>query len=219
MLQGISPIIHLNKTLQNSEFTTTARTNDDGDLTGLFFCHSRSIKLLSSYHYILFLDCTYKTNKYKMPLLHIAGVTGANKSFSLAFCFLREETQEYYEWALKNLLNIFTSNEIPLPEVIITDREQALINSLSEIFSNAYHMLCIWHIEKNLVTNGAKHIKNKSLEHEMIKKWNQLIQLSSPSDLQSSFLRFSAQFGADFQVYMDSTWLLVAEKYSKAWTK
>jgi hypothetical protein len=97
MLQGISPIVHLNKTLQNSEFTTTARTDDDGNLTGLFFCHSCSIKLLCSYHYICFLDCTYKTNKYKMPLLHISGITGANKSFVLPFVF--------YAKKLKNTTN------------------------------------------------------------------------------------------------------------------
>ena len=63
LLQGISPIVHLNKTLQNFKFTTMARTDDDGNLTALFFCHSCSVKLLSSYHNILFLDCTYKTNK------------------------------------------------------------------------------------------------------------------------------------------------------------
>ena len=147
-----------------------------------------------------------------MPLLHIAGVTGANKSFSLAFCFLREETQNYYEWALRNLLNIFTSNDIPLPEVVIMDREQALINSLSRIFPNAYHMLCIWHIEKNLVTNGAKLIKDKFSEYEMIQKWNQVIQISSPSKFQSAFSHFSSQYGANFQKYMDSQWLPIAEK-------
>jgi hypothetical protein len=219
MLQGISPIVHLHQTLQKSDFTTAARTDDEGNLTALFFCHTRSVELLCSYHYILFLDCTYKTNRYKMPLLHITGITGTNKSFSLAFCFLRKETQDYYEWALQNLLNIFTSHEIPLPEVVITDREQALINSLSQTFPNAYHMLCIWHIEKNLVTNGTKYIKNKTSEHAMIKKWNDLIRLSSPSDFSASFSIFSSQFGAAFQKYMDSQWLPVAEKYLNAWTK
>jgi hypothetical protein len=76
-----------------------------------------------------------------MPLLHIAGVTGANKTFSLAFCFLAEETQTYYDWALQNLQNVFVSNNIPLPEVFLTNREQALINSLANIFPESYHML------------------------------------------------------------------------------
>jgi hypothetical protein len=80
-------------------------------------------------------------------------------------------------------------------------------------------MLCIWHIEKNLVTNGTKYIKNKTSEHAMIKKWNDLIRLSSPSDFSASFSIFSSQFGADFQKYMDSQWLPVAKKYSNAWTK
>ena len=95
MLQGISPIVHLNKTLSSSDFTTATKVNDDGELEGLFFCHALSINLLKSYHYVLLLDCTYKTNKYKMPLLHIAGITGANKTFSLAFCFIAQETKPF----------------------------------------------------------------------------------------------------------------------------
>jgi hypothetical protein len=34
LLQGISPIVHVQKTLQASNFTTTPKVNDDGDLTG-----------------------------------------------------------------------------------------------------------------------------------------------------------------------------------------
>jgi hypothetical protein len=154
-----------------------------------------------------------------MPLLHIAGVTGANKTFSLAFCFLAEETQPYYKWALECLLNILTSNQIPLPGVVITNREQALINSLQTTFPDAYHMLCLWHIEKNLVTNGAKHIKNKISEHKMIEHWDRVVQLTSPSDFNSAFSSFSSCYGAQFEKYMNSTWLPVAEKYANAWTK
>jgi hypothetical protein len=53
----------------------------------------------------------------------------------------------------------------------------------------------------------------------MIQQWNKLIRLTSPDDFNSSFSKFSSQFGADFQKYMESTWLPVAEKYSNAWTK
>jgi hypothetical protein len=102
---------------------------------------------------------------------------------------------------------------------VITHQEQALINSLTQIFPNAYQMLCIWHIEKNLVTKGTKYIKNKTSEHAMIKKWNDLIHLSSPSAFSASFSRFSSHFGTDFQKYMDSQRLLVAKKYSNAWKK
>jgi hypothetical protein len=154
-----------------------------------------------------------------MPLLHIAGVTCANKTFSLAFCFLAKETQPYYKWVLDCLLNIFNSNNIPLPGVVITNREQALINSLATSFPDAYHMLCMWHIEKNLVTNRAKYIKNKISEHRMIENWNKVVRLTSPSNFNSAFSKFASQYGTKFQKYMNSTWLLVAEKYGNAWTE
>ena len=118
---AISPIVHLNQTLKDSSFTSTPKVNKKGELKGLFFCHSSSIQLLSSYHSILFLDCTYKTNKYKMPLLHIAGMSGNNQTFSVAFCFLAEETQSYYSWALQTLNNILSIHQIPPPQVILTD--------------------------------------------------------------------------------------------------
>ena len=146
MLQGISPIIHLNEILAGTDFTTMTKVDESGELKGLFFCHSLSVKLLHQYHLILFLDCTYKTNKYWMPLLHITGVTGANKSFSLAFCFLAKETQDYYDWALESLLKVFTSNKIPLPAVVLTNQEEALISSIQSNFPDLTHMLCTWHI-------------------------------------------------------------------------
>jgi hypothetical protein len=36
-LQGISPVLHLQETLKNSDFSTTPKVNDNGILTGLFF--------------------------------------------------------------------------------------------------------------------------------------------------------------------------------------
>jgi hypothetical protein len=55
-LQVISPVLHLQENLTNSDFSTTPKVNDNGVLTGLFFCHSCSVELLTSYHYVLFLD-------------------------------------------------------------------------------------------------------------------------------------------------------------------
>jgi hypothetical protein len=90
-LQGLSPIVHLNKQLTFSNYTTHLKVDSGGNLKALFFIHSLSLELLSCYHTVLFLDCTYKTNKYNMPLLHIAGVSVNNKTFYAAFCFLDEE--------------------------------------------------------------------------------------------------------------------------------
>ena len=96
-----------------------------------------------------------------MPLLHMAGITGSRKTFSLAFCLLAKETQQYYKWALDFLLTIFNTNKTPLPNLFLTNQEQALMHSLTFVFPQAIHLLCMWHIQKNLLTNAAKLIQDK----------------------------------------------------------
>ena len=49
------------------------------------------------------MDCTYKTNRFHMPLLDILGSTGLNHTFFTAFVFLSGETEEDYTAALKML--------------------------------------------------------------------------------------------------------------------
>jgi hypothetical protein len=156
---------------------------------------------------------------YFFSLLHIAGVTGSNKSFSVAFAFPHEETEEYYKWALQSLLNVFTSNNIPIPEAVLTNREQALMNGLDSVFPTTTHLLCTWHINKNLVSNGAKMIKDKKKEAEMIQHWNNVINITTTGDFRAAFDRFAGSYGEKFGKYMHSNWLPVAEKYPNAWTR
>jgi len=38
-LQGLSPIVHLKNQLGNADYSTCVKTDDDGTLKALFFCH------------------------------------------------------------------------------------------------------------------------------------------------------------------------------------
>ncbi len=62
--------------------------------------HPDSLAYLRAYPELLLLDCTYKTNKYGMPLLDMIGVDAAQRFFCIAFAFLSGEAEEDYLWAL-----------------------------------------------------------------------------------------------------------------------
>jgi hypothetical protein len=218
-LQGLSPIVHLNKQLTFSNYTSSSKVDSNGNLKALFFIHTLSLELLSCYHTVLFLDCTYKTNKYNMPLLHFAGVSGNNKTFSAAFCFLAEENLEYYSWALKTFSSILTSHQIPPPNVLLTDRELALMNAIAEVFPNSTHMLCTWHIDKNILANASKIVKNSAEEKEIISQWSKLTQISNTADLYSAFKIFSSRCNSKFVEYVEKTWIPLAPRFVDAWTK
>jgi transposase-like protein len=149
-----------------------------------------------------------------MPLLHISGITGANKTFSVAFCFMAKETKTFYNWALQCLLSIFSRHKIQLPDVVITDRKQALINSLANSFPDAHHMLCVWHIQKNILSKGTKLIARDVQWKEMLQYWMNIVKLSTQTDFISSFTHWSNKYGPNFEQYVSSTWLQVAKHYS-----
>ena len=55
------------------------------------------------YNDVVFLDATYKTNKYDMHLVLFSGVSSDNKNVILAFGLLKRETAEAYQWMLNKL--------------------------------------------------------------------------------------------------------------------
>lgn len=102
-LAGRTMIQALFEEFRQGDFTFNVAHNQDGHLTHLFFAHPFSIMLTRSYSNVFVMDCTYKTNKYKMPLLDIIGVSSFNTSFYSCFAFLDKEGEKYYVWALQNV--------------------------------------------------------------------------------------------------------------------
>ncbi|KAI1006364.1 hypothetical protein K3495_g1858 [Podosphaera aphanis] len=70
-----------------------------GHLNYLFVADTRSIELLNESPDILPMECTYKTNKFGMPLLDILGVDNLNSSFTIGYCFLDRENEQNYDKA------------------------------------------------------------------------------------------------------------------------
>ncbi|XP_028067424.1 uncharacterized protein LOC114270176 [Camellia sinensis] len=116
-------------------------------VTDLFWAHPVSLDLLRTCPHVLIMDCTYKTNRYRLTLLEIVRVTSTHMTFSVAIAYLQTERVDNYAWALQTLRDLM--DDSVLPEVIVTDRELALMNAIDNTFPNARHLLCRWHINNN----------------------------------------------------------------------
>jgi hypothetical protein len=101
-----------------------------------------SLALWKEHPDILLLDCTYKTNRFNMPLLNICSITGNNMVIQIGLVFLSSEKEADYNWATRYLREIIAENSIQEPYSIVTDRELALIRSLSTSFPGSRHLLC-----------------------------------------------------------------------------
>lgn len=96
MRAGQSSIHALANHLDEEGFWNRMRFDASGRVTAVLFAHPGSLQYLQSYPDVLLLDCTYKTNKYGMPLLDMTGVAACQRSFCIAFAFLSGESEEDY---------------------------------------------------------------------------------------------------------------------------
>lgn len=62
----------------------------------IFWTNSDSIELFNRFPIVLIIDSTYKTNKHRLPLLGIVGVTFTEMTFSIGFAFLESEKGQCY---------------------------------------------------------------------------------------------------------------------------
>ena len=102
------------------------------------------------------MNCTYKTNRYRMPLFVITGQTGLNTTFYVAFAFMTSEHTEDYQWVLQQLKKLYNKLSLAFPLVMATDCEKGLIAAIKLEFPETAHVFCIWHINKNVLTNCKK---------------------------------------------------------------
>jgi hypothetical protein len=109
-LDGRSPIQALLTSLPDEgNWIFNYEKNADDVVTALFCTHRTCLEILrmNPYINILIMDCTYKTNKYKMPSLDIVGIPATSATFFVGFGFIQNEQQTSYDFVLRSLESVY----------------------------------------------------------------------------------------------------------------
>jgi histone-lysine N-methyltransferase SETD2 len=192
---------------------TTDRVKD------LFFAHPISIDILRAFPQVLIMDCTYKTNRYRLPLLEIVGVTSTNLTFSVALAYLEGESEGNYTWALSRLKTILEDGWVP--SIIVTDRELALMNAIERVFPTTRHMLCRWHINRNVLKKSKPSFETKEKWDKFMIEWNMLVHSNTEDEYNDRLynLETTSSSYPDVLDYVKSTWLNpYKDRFVEAWT-
>ncbi len=228
--QGRSSIETLVEHLEREGFWYRIDVDGDNHLTRLFFAHPDSLLYLQQNFDILLLDCTYKTNKYDIKLLDMVKVDACQRSFCIAFAFLPREEEQDYLWALRHLRSLYQQND--LPSIVLTDRCFAVMNVVAEVFFRSKVLLCIWHVNKAIVTHcqPAFEIKDKATKgdkgqeawNEFNAQWHSVVASVDIPTFDHCLLAFEERWahGQQYKAmgYIKETWLPHKERFVKAWT-
>ncbi|XP_077246723.1 PKS-NRPS hybrid synthetase cheA-like isoform X2 [Tasmannia lanceolata] len=218
-LSGRTPIQALLDELARGGFQYNLKYDGEGRLTHLFFAHPNSIAMSKSYSNVFVMDCTCKTNKYKMTLLDVVGVTSFNTSFYSCFALLGKEEEEDYMWALEMLDAMLGSDS--RPAVIMSNRELSLMRAIHVVFSGSVNLLCIWHIEKSIWSNCKPHFKVGGNWDGFLSSWSALINSSTEVAYYEAWQGFQAEFREKVGAlnYIATALLPFKELFVKAWTE
>jgi MULE transposase domain len=186
---------------------------NENEVWNLMIANPTSIALARKYNHVILMDCTYKTNKYNMPVLNVIGMTPFNKSVFICFVFMKQETEENYQRALEKIKGIYEVNK--MPKVIATDRELALMNSIQRVFPHTVNLLCICHIQKNVVANCKKFFETNESINVFLDKCNVVTYSYSIERFETSWALMRGEYGVNHQAitYEKNTWLVHKEKF------
>lgn len=240
-LGGRAPIQALLIELQKTgEWIIEYEVDGSDHLTSLFFSHRTCIEFLRKYNNVLIMDCTYKTNRFRLPLLQIVGVTATNRTFHVAFAFIPEETTFGYTFPIRCLKSLFDRLEIHYPAVFLSDKETALRNTLTTIFPGSARLLCLWHINQNVLAHFARSIRTEverdtalarqqllndiqQKRRDLMKSWSQVCFSETENQFHENWQKLKDEYADevydDCTTYLEREWLPHRQDFVAAWTK
>ncbi|KAH1222324.1 hypothetical protein GmHk_12G035514 [Glycine max] len=117
---------------------------------------------------------TYKTNRYKLSLLDIVGVTPTRMTLSVGFAYLEGERLNNVVWALQRFRGLFIRVDAFL-RVIVTDKDFSLMNAVKTVFPDATNLLCRFHIDKIVKAKYKTLVAQKNACDYVMEVWGSLI--------------------------------------------
>ncbi|XP_058727098.1 PKS-NRPS hybrid synthetase cheA-like [Vicia villosa] len=214
-----SEIQHLLKLIEEANYVYWSRKRDDCEVVrDIFWAHPDSVKLLNLFPTVLIMDATYKTNKYRQPLFEIVGMTSTELTFAVAFAYMECEQTESYIWVLDKLKQLFVKKDV-VPQVILTDRDLALMKAVEVVFPTTHNLLCRFHINQNVGMKYKEYVM-KDMRETIGTLWKDVVWASNEVEygVRLQYLEQACFACTNFLDYVKNTWLIPhRQRFVGAW--
>ncbi len=204
-LESLTSIQVLVRELNQHDWTYQMQKNKKNQITHFFFAKTCFKSILQINFEILVMNVIYKTNRYKMFFFIISEQIVLHINFYVAFCFMISEISTDYIWILKQLKALYKEMKISLSTIIVIDMKKRLMMTIRNIFSSSIisHMLCIWHINKNVLANCRKSFDDQEAWTIFFALWKNVIYTSSKQDFWIEWSKIVDDYSAFHQECVD----------------
>ena len=112
---------------------------------------------LQKYGKVVLFDPTCLTNSLRLPFAFFLAIDGNGRTVVISACILANETISSFDWVMSEFRDICGTH---VPDVFYTDRCPAIHCSLRNNFASSHHLICRWHLAKNIVKNLAGKLRS-----------------------------------------------------------
>jgi hypothetical protein len=91
------------ETLRDDGFLYRLKVDVQNSIEALFFCKPQDVQMARIYGQMVIIDATYKTNRFRLPLVNIVTVDNNLHTVRTALCFVSSEKTSAYTWILQQL--------------------------------------------------------------------------------------------------------------------
>nr|KAJ0214558.1 hypothetical protein LSAT_V11C400194440 [Lactuca sativa] len=109
---------------------------------------------------VTIMDGAYLKGKYKGTILHVVAMDGYNQILPIGYGICPKETTDSWAWFLEKLHECIGDLE---GLTLVTDKAASIAISIQNVFPNAQHGLCGFHLIGNIVHTFGKNKKTKIL--------------------------------------------------------
>lgn len=133
--------------LTNPNFFYLMDLNGEGCVRNFFWVDGRSRAASVYFDDVIFLDNTFLSNKYEIPLVGFVGMNHHGQSILLGCGLLAGETTDSYIWLFKAWLSCTSGRH---PQTIVSDRCKILQSAIAEVFPRSQHRFGLSHIMRKV---------------------------------------------------------------------
>ncbi|KAL6582202.1 hypothetical protein OROMI_006216 [Orobanche minor] len=128
---------------ENPGFFYAVQLDDDNRLSNVFWADGRSRTAYRYFGDAVVFDTMYRPNQFQVPFAPFTGVNNHGQMVLFGCALLLDESEASFAWVFETWLSAMSNRP---PVSITTDQDRAIKAAVHQVFPEACHCICKWHI-------------------------------------------------------------------------
>ncbi|XP_024311366.1 protein FAR1-RELATED SEQUENCE 5-like isoform X1 [Brachypodium distachyon] len=220
------------KIAENPSFQYALQMDCEEQIANIFWADAKMIMDYAHFGDVVSFDTTFGTNKESRPFGVFVGFNHFRETVVFGAPLMYDETFASFKWLFEAFLN---AHKGKVPKTLYTDQDAAMGKAVGEVFAEACHGLCTFHIMQNAVKHlheekdedqkKEKKKKEKKKEKNEEKKREENEETIIMADFSACMFEYEdkAEFEQKFDLMRKKvskqTWLDSIYKFKEKWAE